>query len=57
MYDLIIKFIEESDPQKYKIENLKELKEILESANKNTEEILVKKVKSRRRKNEIWWLH
>lgn len=50
MYDLIIKFIEESDPKKYKIEDLQELKRILEEANKNTEEILVKKVKGRRKK-------
>lgn len=43
MYDLIIKFVEEMDAKKYKIEDLQELKRILKEANKNTEEILVKR--------------
>jgi hypothetical protein len=48
LYDLIIKFIEESDPKKYKIEDLKELKRILEETNKKTEKIHLK-----RRENDI----
>ena len=45
MYDLIIKFIEESDPKKYKIEDLQELKRILKEANKKTEKIHLKRRK------------
>lgn len=45
MYDLIIKFIEETDPKKYKIEDLQELKRILKEANKNTEEVVLRRRK------------
>ena len=45
MYELLIKLYYELDYKRYTIEDLKEIKEILESLNGKIEEVKLKKVK------------
>ena len=45
MYELLIKLYYELDYKRYTIEDLKEIKEILESLNGKVEEVKLKKVK------------
>ena len=47
MYELLIKLYYELDYKKYTIEDLKEIKEILESLNGKVEEVKLKKVKGK----------
>ncbi len=47
MYELLIKLYYELDYKRYTIEDLKEIKEILESLNGKVEEVKLKKVKGK----------
>jgi hypothetical protein len=47
MYELLIKLYYELDYKRYTIEDLKEIKEILESLNGKVEEVKLKKVKEK----------
>lgn len=47
MYELLIKLYYELEYKRYTIEDLKEIKEILESLNGKVEEVKLKKVKGK----------
>ena len=48
MYELLIKLYYELDCKKYRIEDLKEMKEILNHFNEKVEEVKLKKVKEKK---------
>ena len=52
MYELLIKLYYELDYKKYDIEDLKEIKDILNGFNGRTEEVKLKRVKEKT--NDIW---
>ena len=47
MYELLIKLQNEIDYKKYTIEDLEEIKEILEQLKKPTDEVRLKKIKEK----------
>lgn len=47
MYELLIKLYYELDYKKYEIEDLKEIKDILQEFNGKTEEVKLKRVKEK----------
>ena len=47
MYEVLIKLYYELDDRKFKLEDLKEMKEILNQFNGKVEEVKVKKVKEK----------
>ena len=47
MYELLIKLYYELDYKKFKLEDLKEMKEILQEFNGEVEEVKLKKVKEK----------
>ena len=48
MYELLIKLYYELDYRKFKLEDLKEIKEILQEFNGKVEEVKLKKVKEKK---------
>lgn len=48
MYELLIKLYYELDYKKFKLEDLKEMKEILQEFNGKVEEVKLKKVKEKK---------
>lgn len=57
MYELLIRLYYELDYKKYNIEDLKEIKDILNQYNGRTEEVKLKRVKEKSTKEKkIWWI-
>ena len=55
MYELLIRLYYELDYKKYNIEDLKEIKDILNQYNGRTEEVKLKRVKEKNTKEKKIW--